>query len=194
MVQRLFRRIKYCSCCGVKILSLGYDRQNRIGHLMEQKRICYECAFWQDLIDYPPEYFEVINGQCLRIHPVADKKDKTLILGGKGKMRYFVRQDLSVFQSNDIWIIGNIPKRFMGKFKQTATEISLKAFKQLRRTPKICNARACFDRYHCFRYNMELEKDGAYNSVPASWKLGDEHCGFFINKEEILSDESSSKQ
>lgn len=194
MGQRLFTRIKYCSCCGVKILSFGYDSQNRIAHLMGQKRICYECAFWQDMIDYPPEYFEVVDGKCLRIHPVADKKDKTLILGGKGKMRYFMRADKSVFQSNDIWVIGTIPKRFVDKFKPTAKEITLKAYRQLKSTAKVCYAKACFDRYHCYRYSLDIEKDGAYNIVPVKWKVGGERCRFFINKIDILSDESSVKQ
>lgn len=193
MAQKLLTRIKYCSCCGAKVLLLGYDSQNRITRMMKQKGICYECAFWQDVIDYPPEYLEVIDGRCLRIHPVADSKDKTLILGGKGKMRYFMRPDQSLFQSNDIWVIGSIPQRFRDRFSSTATEITAKAYGQLERTDKKCYAKACFDRYHCYRYNQEQEKDGAYNSIPPKWKIGDEHCGFFIDKKDILNDDSSVK-
>lgn len=71
----------------------NYNTQNRIAHIMVRDGVCYECAYWEDLIAYPPEYMEVVNHKCLRLHPVADKKDKTLILGGKGKMRYFMRTD-----------------------------------------------------------------------------------------------------
>lgn len=193
MGKRLLNHIMYCSCCDTKILFHGYDAQNRIIRMMEQRKLCYECAFWQDMIDYPPKYLEIIGNQCLRVHPVADKTDKTLILGGRGKMRYFIRPDQSLFQSNDIWVIGTIPKRFKGNFKSTATEITLKAYRQLNRTNKKCYARACFDRYNCFRYNQEQENDkiGPYNLVPPKWKVGDEHCGFFINRQDILNDESS---
>lgn len=196
MGKKLFNHIVYCNCCGAKILLHGYDSQNHINYIMKQKKICYECAFWQDIIDYPPKYLEVINNKCLRIHPVADKKDKTLILGGKGKMRYFMRRNKSLFQSNDIWTIGTIPDRFLDKFQPTVIEITLKAYRQLKRTNKTCNARACLDRYHCFRYNTEQENDGAgpYNSIPPKWKVGDEHCGFFINRKDILDDENSVNQ
>lgn len=193
MAKRLLNYIRRCACCGSKVLLHGYDSQNRIARIMEQKNVCYDCAFWQDMIDYPPEYLEIISNKCLRVHPVADKGDKTLILGGKGKMRYFMRPDQSLFQSNDIWIIGTIPQRFKDSFKPTAIEITLKAYRQLRRTNKKCNARACLDRYHCFRYNLEQENDesGPYNSIPPKWKIGDEHCGFFIDRKDIQDDESS---
>lgn len=193
MGEKLFNHIVSCSCCGIKTVLCGYDLQDRISRIMKQKRMCYECAFWQDIIDYPPEYLEVIGKRCLRIHPVADKKDKTLILGGKGKMRYFMRPDKSLLQSNDIWTIGTIPDRFLDKFQPTVVEITQKAYRQLKRTNKECNARACFDRYHCFRYNINQEHDGIgpYNSIPPKWNVGDEHCGFFINRKDILDDESS---
>ena len=195
-MKRLFSHIGRCNCCGIKILLHGYDSQDRLNRIMRQRNICYECAYWQDIIDYPPEYLEVINNRCLRIHPVADKKDKTLILGGKGKMRYFMRPDKSLVQSNDIWTIGIIPDRFLNKFQPTVVEITLKAYRQLKRTTKICNARACLDRYHCFRYTTDLEKgeSGPYNSIPPKWKVGDEHCKFFINRKDILNDESSVNQ
>lgn len=186
------RKIKYCQLCGKRIWMQGYNIQNRIAYIMNKDNVCFECAFWQDLIDYPPEYMEVVNNQCVRLHPVANKKDKTLRLGGKGKLRYFMRPDYSLLQSNDIWIIGTIPERFRSQLPTTAIEISLKAYRQLNKSTKKCRARACFDRYNCFRYDITLEKDnGPFNSIPPKWKVGDEHCGFFINLEDIKFDESS---
>lgn len=193
MSQQLLNNVRYCKCCGAIILLYGYDSEHRLTRIMKQKGICYECAFWQELTAYPPEYLEVVNNRCLKIYPVADKKDKTLILGGKGKMRYFMRPDQSLFQSNDIWIIGTIPKRFLDKFQPTAIEITSKAYRQLKRTNKKCNARACLDRYHCFRYDVEQENNNPYNTIPPKWKVGDEHCGFFINRKDIAIDESSVK-
>ena len=193
MRGRVMRKIKHCKLCGKKIWMQGYNAQNHIAYIMNQKGICYECAFWEELIAYPPQYMEVINRQCMRLHPVANKKDKTLTLGGKGKMRYFLRTDGSLIQSNDIWIIGTVPDRFLHRLPATAIEITLKAYRQLNKSTKRCYARACFDRYHCFRFERTLENDerGAFNVVPAKWKVGDEHCGFFINIQDIKYDDSS---
>lgn len=183
----LLDNIGTCKSCGKKIWTLGYNSQNRIAYLMQKEGVCYDCAFWEDLIAYPHQYMEVVKNQCLKICPVADKKDKTLLLGGKGKKRYFMRPDGSLFESNDIWVIGTIPERFISQLPITAIEISLKAYQSLKRNNKKCNARACLDRYHCFRYDKQIEFDdnGPYNQIPPTWKVGDEHCRFFINRQDI---------
>lgn len=192
MERKLFSGVRLCKCCGTRMLFQGYNTQNHLTYIMEKKQVCYECAFWQDIIQYPPEYLEIIDNKCLRVYPVANKKDKTLILGGKGKMRYFIRPDYSVFRSNDIWTIGTIPDRFASKFHPTAIEVTLKAYRQLQQNNKRCQARACLDRYHCFRYNLALEQEtGPYNSIPANWKVGNERCRSFISFNEILSDSSN---
>lgn len=195
MKRKLLNGIRFCKHCGARMLLQGYNSQHRLARTMEKKMICYECAFWQDILDYPPEHLEVVGSKCLRIYPVADKHDRTLILGGKGKMRYFMRPDKSLFQSNDIWNIGTIPQRFISKFQKSAIEITSKAYRQLKRNNKKCRARACLDRYHCFRYDRELERDcDSYNSIPPKWKIGDEHCGAFISFDDILNDKSSVNQ
>lgn len=191
--SRILSKLTYCKLCGSKIWMQGYNIQSHITHIMKKNNVCYECAFWEELIAYPPEYMEVINQQCLRLHPVANKTDKTLILGGKGKMRYFMRTDGSLIQSNDIWTIGTIPERFISQLPTTAVEITLKAYRQLKKSSKKCYARGCMDRYDCFRYDRALENDekGSFNAIPPKWNVGDEHCGFFINIQDIKSDESS---
>lgn len=191
--RRIMSKLTYCNLCGNKIWMQGYNIQNHITHIMMKNNVCYECAFWEELIAYPPEYMEVVNNQCLRLHPVANKKDKTLILGGKGKMRYFMRLDGSLIQSNDIWSIGTIPDRFKSQLPTTAIEVTFKAYRQLKKSQKKCQARACMDRYNCFRYDRALENDerGPFNVIPPKWNVGDEHCGFFINLQDIKSDESS---
>lgn len=193
MSRKLLNGIRLCKCCGGHILLQGYSIQHRIAHIMKQHVICYDCAYWQDIKDYPPQYMEIIGSKCMKIYPAADKKDKSLILGGKGKMRYFMRDDSSVFQSNDVWLIGTIPERFRNDFKPTAKEITYKTYVRLKRNPQKCKARGCFDRYHCLRFNHDLEREGAFNVVPANWKTGDEHCKFFIDIDTAVVDDSSLK-
>ncbi len=188
MGYKIVNKIRYCQKCDKKIWMPGFNTQNHITHIMDKKNLCYDCAFWEELIAYPPEYMEIVNNQCLRLHPVGNNKDKTLILGGKGKMRYFMRHDGSLIQSNDIWVVGTIPERFASQLPATAVEITSKAFKKLTTSNRKCFARACFDRYNCFRYDRSLENDerGAVNAIPPKWKVGDEHCGFFLNIEEVF--------
>ncbi len=191
MKRKLLNGIKFCKYCGARMLLQGYDTQHRLAHIMNRETICYDCAFWLDIREFPPEYMEIVGDKCMKVCPVADKKDKSLILGGKGRMRYFIRNDNTVIQSNDIWLIGIIPERFRKDFKPTAKEITLKAFNKLLKNSKKCKARGCFDRYHCFRYDLTLEKNGAFNSIPFKWNAGDEHCKFFIDLDSVYIDDSS---
>lgn len=191
MSRRILNAVRTCSCCGARMLLQGYDANQRIAHIMKQNTICYGCAYWQDIKAYPPQYMEIVGAKCIKVCPVADKKDKSLILGGKGKMRYFIRNDFSTFQSNDVWLIGVVPERFRKDFKPTAKEITAKVYARLQKNSKQCKARGCFDRYHCLRYNLELENDGAFNVVPLNWRAGDEHCKFFINIDTAFIDDSS---
>lgn len=191
MSRKMLNAIKICQCCGARILLQGYNEGHRITHIMKQYTLCYNCAYWQDLKDFPPQYIEIIGTKCIKIYPIADKKDKSIILGGKGKTRYFIRNDFSICKSNDIWLIGNIPEQFRNDFKPTVKEITYKTFIKLQRNPLRCKARACYDRYHCLRYNLQLEENGAFNVVPSNWKTGDEHCKFFIDLETAYVDDSS---
>ncbi len=187
---KVLRGFRICSSCGKRIWDQGYDQESRISYIMVRDKVCYDCAYWKELIDYPPEYLEILGNQCIRIHPVADKKNKALLLGGKGKMRYFMRKDGALLQSNDIWVIGTIPERFREALPSTISEITLRAYKQLKKSPKKCKARACMDRYHCWRFNLELEKEcGPFNAIPPKWNVGDEHCGYFIPLKDIAIDE-----
>lgn len=183
-------KVKYrCALCGKRIWMKGLDHKSRIAHIMKTDGLCYECAYWEELIEYPPKYMEVLNGRCIRICPPADRYDKTLILGGKGKKRYFMRNDGSVIMSNDIWNIGEIPERYIPRLPDTMREITARAYTALSRHNRKCIAKACFDRYHCFRYNMEVEADGPYNIVRDTWVVGGERCRDFLDKDKVYIDE-----
>lgn len=194
MKQKILNGVRFCKCCGARMLFQGYNIQNRFAHTMNKEGICYDCAYWKDIIAYPPDHLEIVGDLCMKVYPVSDKSDKSVILGGRGKMRYFRRPDHSLFTSNDVWVIGKIPGRFKSEFKTTAIEISLNTYRRLTKDNRKCKARACFDRYHCFRYDLALEDDdmGAYNSVPTNWVPGDEHCKYFMDMGKLsLTDEGS---
>lgn len=195
--RKVLKSFKKCSLCGNRIFSQGYTDKDELTKVMEEKSLCYQCAFWGQLIAERPEHLEIIDTECLKIFPCVPgemKRDKTIRLGGKGKRRYFMRSDLSVFESNDIWRVGTVPERFRSELKPTAIEITKKAFNQLRSNDRKCKSRACFDRYQCFRFDLSLEQDqmGAYNHPPDTWEIGGEHCKYFLDKDKVFVDDNSS--
>lgn len=194
---KILKSFKKCFVCGNRIYFQGYTDKDDLTQIMKEKTLCYQCAFWERLITERPEYLEIVGNKCLRIFPLVPYKvklDKTVRLGGKGKRRYFMRDDWSVFESNDIWVVGIVPDRFADKLKPTAVEITKQAFRQLGFNCKKCKARACFDRYQCFRFDLSLEQDrmGAYNQPPSSWEIGGEHCRYFLDKNNVYIDENSA--
>lgn len=179
--RRLINGIRFCQFCGERMLFQGYELRDRLSRIMTKEKICYECAYWKELLEYPLKNLEVVDNKLLRILPLVPKRDRSMLLGGDGKMRYFMRTDHTLFKSNDVWTIGTIPERFRVKFPTTAFELTSNSFKRLSRDSNKCIARGCFDRYHCLRYKIEIEEEnGPYNIIPKNWKTGDEHCRFFV--------------
>lgn len=172
-----------CACCGQSYQTSFIPEKNktRVRLAMDKQNICWSCAYWMDLSENPPEGFEVIDGIC---YVVARPVDKMLNLT-YGTTLYVVRNQVKIERLANAQLIGKVPDRFAGKFKDTGHGVSKKIYSMLNRNPFVCNARGCWDRYDCFRYNMELEKDGAWNAIPAKHKKGDEECESFIDKELI---------
>lgn len=183
------QKIRKCRECGKRILLHNMNPQQRITRIMKDDSLCYECAYWYEILNYPLSYQEIVNNVVLRVYPEDKEPDPTKILGCRGKYRYFQRSDNTLFCSNDVWIIGKIPEHLQKHFSDTAIEITKKAYLRLVKNPNKCHARGCFDRYECMRYKIELEKEsGAFNQIPSKWKIGDERCRFFLNKSEIIKE------
>lgn len=188
--QPLINGLKKCSCCGNRLLQQGYRELNRLSQLMDRHKICYECAFWKEIIDYPPEDYHIVGNRCMKIGEWVDNYDSSMTLGSRGKVRYFVTKDNQVFKSNDVWIVGTVPERFRDILKPTLQEIPRKIHDKLKKHNKRCLAKGCLDRYHCFRYDASKEKT-PHNKIPYNWKPGGEKCRDFLNRNEIITDESN---
>lgn len=191
--SKILKGIKHCSHCHSRYFAQGYNTEDRITMMMDRYKICYDCAYWQNIINYPPKNMEIIGNKCMIVLPFVEKKDKSMLLGGQGKKRFFARYDLSLVCSNDVWSIGTVPEIFRGQLKSTLFEINEKTYNKIKRNGHKCSARGCFDRYHCLRYSIELEKDhiGEFNKIPPAWRIGNEHCPDFIDMFKFSCDESS---
>lgn len=183
MKRQLLGAVSFCSQCGCRLLLQGYMEDHRLSRIMQQRHICFECAYWGEMKEYFPKHYEVMGNMVLKIIPEVTEKDPTILLGGKGKIRYFVRtSDNTLFKSNDIWLIGTIPGRFKDNFKPTVIEVNGYCYKRLLTFKRKCKSKACFSRYRCFRYDLSIEvKNGPYNKIPKFWDFNRSYCKFFMD-------------
>ena len=180
----LMSYVRKCSVCNKKFIKI--DRTATDGDLssyVEERKMCYECAFWSDFIEKPkPNGLQVVNGVCYLVLPFIEKPTIFMLLGGGGKKRFFVSKERKVFKSNDVWLIGTIPAQFRDKLPDTGWFCDRRVYGKLLSFNRMCKEIGCFDRYKCFRFRTELElQNGPFNTIPDDWITGGEHCGFFIN-------------
>ncbi len=147
-------------------------------------RFCPTCGRWNAFVREYKENtskYEIIEGV---IYKFLKPKEKELgkMLGG-GKMVYILKFDGTIRQSNDYWMQGTVPEAYKEELPDTAIWISAYIADRYTKHKIQCEARQCFDRYKCLWYNVEEEEP--FNTVPMNWKVGDEHCRKFINKDKI---------
>ena len=174
-----------CRICGATDDMNGYDDQCHLLKIMKEQHICHHCAYWQDIIKNPPPNMEVIGGVVYVANPFVHRP-LHVIKGNFGKEFYIIKPDRSLLRINNMWILGKPPDRFRQYFPDTAHFLSLMTYQKLSKDGFRCHAKGCWDRYHCFRYNLEIEKEnGPFNTVPKSHRAGDENCPSFINFNEL---------
>lgn len=170
-----------CKICGETKDNLnGYNPNSEIYQTMIRHQVCYHCAYWIYLSENHPIGYEVIGGVLYDVHPYV-QIPYNKIKGSMGKEFYIYKNNGSVLRTNNLWNLGQIPIHFLGQHPDTARFITSRIFRKMINDNHICNARGCWDRYHCFRYNFKNEINGPFNEVPASHKIGDEHCPSFVN-------------
>lgn len=173
-----------CNICGGTDDMNGYDEQCQLFQSMKKHHICHNCAYWQEIIQHPPLNMEVIGGVAYIANPFVHRP-LHVIKGNFGKEFYIRKYDRSVWRINNLWVLGRVPERFIAHFPDTANFLSLMTYQKLSKDNFKCHAKGCWDRYHCLRYDLQLEKDGAFNVVPASHRVGDEQCPSFIHLNEL---------
>lgn len=174
-----------CSCCGnVQELS-DFDMKFPIPQKMKAEQLCFSCAFWKDKIEHPPEHRQIINGVHYTVHPWSEVR--LGFMGHSGSVFYIRETNGSIHKSNNVWCQGDIPGRFKKDLQDTAAFITKDAFAKIKRHDGgLCQAKGCWDRYHCYWYNLELESNQQpYNVIPKSHVVGGEECESFINKNEV---------
>lgn len=181
-----FKKATKCQICGKRFWAHGWE-MTPLATYAKGHSLCIECAKWQHLSENRPENMEVIDGVAYDVQPYI-KKEYGMHLGGNGELKCLVHADGTSRVSNDVWVIGKIPERFLELFPQTAWWTKPKYAKRLQRGVLHCKGRMCYDRYHCFRYDYTQEfENGPYNIPPKEHIVGSEHCREFINIQDITN-------
>lgn len=170
-----------CSICGAPINIDEFDIRAIITKMMKKEHICFSCAFWSDKIKHPVPGREIINGCHYVFHEWL--KRPIPFQGSCGQKYYILKNDGSVKRSNNVWFQGEIPDRFKHQLPNTARLITSKAYYTIKSIGCFkCKRKGCWDRYHCYFYDENEEKNGPWNQVPKSHKIGGENCESFLNK------------
>ena len=175
-----------CTKCGKTYFAYNMYSNSVVVKIMEQKQVCWECAYWENFIMTPPDHLEVIGNRCYQIFPYVEKTDVFQILGGGGETGYFLKKDGTCAPVNDVWWINVIPWQYQQQFQPTGWWVTRNFYRKYMRMRKPCTAKGCLDRYHCYRYQYQQEfGKEPYNIVPKDWVVGDERCPAFLPLSEI---------
>ena len=174
--------IRYIVCerCGKRVKDGLYNMTSSIYKKMIGECICWECAFWSNIVAEKEKY-DVIDGRCYMLLP-EQEKNKLALYGMGGKTFCIMRKDFTAIRTNDAWPIGKVPESFRKELPDTAWIITLKAYNAIRKRGNICTNRYCMDRYHCLFYKWWDEEDAEMiSSIPKDWHTGDELCPSFVD-------------
>lgn len=179
----VLKRYIICDKCGRKVAADWADDDVGLHKRMLELSYCDTCAYWHDILNNKPDNYEIIGGVCYRVLPYVPKRKSQIgaIFGSNRKRFWLLKSDGTIYKSNDMWVVGKIPKQFW--FEDTAWIITPKTHKKLAERPvcRKCNSIGCYDRYHCLYYDWSSEIDGGFNAIPRDHIVGSDGCKNFIN-------------
>lgn len=165
-----------CNVCGDSGDYIIYDAESPLFYYMTKNHVCYNCAFWLDIIEHPIYNHEIIDGFYFIVHPFVHRPYHATGFS-LGREYYIRKNNGKLIKTNNIECRGEIPAQFREQLSDTAVFLPMIAYQNLVNHPFECHARGCWDRYTCLRYNIEYEREeGAFNEVPENHIPGEEHC------------------
>lgn len=171
-----------CSCCEKEDNYALYKTQTELLPYMIEHHVCYECAFWLNIIDNPIYGQEIVDGHFFVVHPSSLRPYHVLNFYNGREFYIRHKKDGSLLKSNNVEYKGEIPTRFRKSLPDTADFLVLMHWQKLKNTPFTCASRGCWDRYNCLRYDQSIETDGPFNVVPKNHAPGSENCPSFATK------------
>jgi len=173
-------RFIICECCEKKVRDHSFNPDSKVYQKMISECLCYECAYWKNLIENWKETYIVIDHVLYDFQP-SQVDRANICLGSNGRNYYALINGQAIY-SNDVWVKGMVPERFRDKIPNMGFFITQKTYEILRSRTSVCKSKGCYDRYHCLLYDHRNEyKSGPYNIIPRTWVAGNENCKFFVD-------------
>ena len=173
-----------CKQCGAPVDLRDYRRRQIMLQKMYDRQTCYDCTYWNEKIESPEPNRQIIDGEYILFEPWVKLKEIDILLGREPKSYYAQCNDGTVIRSNNIVRLGMVPEKFRKFLPDTARFITKNAYYRIDAHPYfVCKSKGCWDRYHCFWYDMSLEKDGPWNVIPEDHVMGGECCESFLDKD-----------
>lgn len=158
-----------CRKCGAIIHPEEYQDGTQWKYRMLNQSVCFECAYWLDLIANPARYWQIINHQYFSAPPEVREGER---------VRHILTHTGYLFDSSLLFNYGKIPERFWPNLPNTANFLSSQKLRKIKANQEFkCNRQGCWDRKCCFWYHGPMD----WNEIPASHKVGAEQCPMFIN-------------
>lgn len=167
-----------CAQCHKEFELEPYINNPEILKVMREHSICFTCAFWKPIINKKLDY-TVVDGKCYLINqtPIGLTTQDRFT-----KRHYLMNADFKTKYLGIIRFFGDVPDYLRELLPDEGIFVSRKIFYKALSGFWKCNCKGCWDRYHCLRYDINIEKDGPWNTVPDDHIIGDEGCYSFIDK------------
>lgn len=158
-----------CEKCGAIVHPEDYREGTLWKNRMTTQSVCFECAYWLDLIEHPVAHFQIINHQYFSLPPEVDEGEP---------IHHILTHSGHLFDSTRLFNYGRIPERFWQELPNTANFLSHSRYRTIKANQEFeCDRKGCWDRKHCLWYKGPID----WNEIPESHKVGAEQCPMFIN-------------
>lgn len=174
-----------CTRCGRMVdISLFRPGTQHLQAMCRNKE-CFECSFWRYMSEHLPVNSIVVDGELIVPQFVEDNPFTAIIK----RPRYIVTESGHTIKANNVVSYGMVPEYFAETFPTTAHYVSHKLYRTMSGFEGTkCRKRGCYDRYHCFFYDISIEAaHGPWNEIPKDYQPGWEDCPSFINKHTIFN-------
>lgn len=161
-----------CSRCTQLSCRENYNPLDPIVKIMHDKDMCYDCAYWHNLLTTP-------RANAL----IADHKYYTYMIEDpfckpSTKPKLIMTIDKKVISYMSSFCYGTLPEVFWNEYPDTGHFLEYQTLRRYRKNKGFqCGRKGCWDRTHCFWYNGEMD----WNEIPQSHNDGDEHCPSYLN-------------
>ena len=136
----------------------GTDWKNR----MLELSVCFECAYWINLIENPVPESHVINHQYFSLPPIVVEGEQ---------IHHILTVDGHLFDSSKLFNYGRVPERFWAELPNTANFLTHARYRTIKANEHFdCDRKGCWDRKHCLWFKGPLD----WNEIHSTHKIGSE--------------------